>query len=336
SLKETVYEQSNHQYPSYTGMMDFRASVADWYQSKAGINLDPASQVITLIGAKEGIAHMPYAFIDPGDVVLVPDPAYPVYNNGTVMAGGTPVAMPLLEENGFLPDLSLIDPKAADAAKIMWLNYPGNPTAATATTEFFEEVIRFAEKHNIVVCHDGAYTEVTFDGYRAPSFLEVDGAVDVGVEFHSLSKTYNMTGWRIGWAAGNAEVIDGLGKVKTNIDSGAFQPLQFAGIEALEGNQSCVAEQNAIYQQRRDLLVDALNSMGLSVDLPKAACYVWCKVPDGYTSGDFTALLIEKIGVVTTPGDGFGPCGQGYIRMTLTVETDRLSEAVDRMRTLSF
>lgn len=333
-LCAVAYDKANHQYPSYTGMMDFRIAVAKWYAKKAGVDLDPETQVITLIGAKEGIGHIPFAFLNSGDLALVPDPAYPVYRNGTILAGGVPVSMPLLEENRFVPDLSAVDPDAADRAKMMFLNYPGNPTGGTTTVSFFHEVVRFARKHNLIVCHDAAYSEVTFDGYRAPSFLETEGALEVGIEFHSLSKTYNMTGWRLGWAAGHAEVIAGLGAIKTNIDSGAFQAVQYAGIEALEGSQDCVEAQNRIYQTRRDLLVEGLRSMGLKVSTPKAGCYVWCRVPDGTTSEAFVSRLIEDIGVVTTPGTGFGAHGEGYIRMTLTVETERLKEAVRRLRTL--
>lgn len=333
-LCTAAYDKANHQYPSYTGMMDFRVAVAKWYRKKAGVDLDPETQVITLIGAKEGIGHIPFAFLNPGDLALVPDPAYPVYRNCTILAGGVPVSMPLLEENGFVPDLSAIDSDVADRAKMMFLNFPGNPTGGTTTVSFFDEVVSFAQKHNLMVCHDAAYSEVTFNGYRAPSFLEAEGALEVGIEFHSLSKTYNMTGWRLGWAAGNAEVIAGLGAIKTNIDSGAFQAVQYAGIAALEGPQDCVEEQNRIYQTRRDLLVEGLRSVGLKVRPPKAGCYVWCRVPDGTTSEAFVARLIEEIGVVTTPGTGFGAHGEGYIRMTLTVETDRLEEAVRRLRTL--
>lgn len=335
-LCEAARDPANHRYPSYTGSMDFREAVARWYRRKAGIELDPEAQVLTLIGAKEGLAHLPWAFVDPGDLVLVPDPGYPVYRNATVMAGGTPYPVPLLEEREFLPDLSSLSEDVAEKAKLLFLNFPSNPTGAVATREFFREVVEFARMYGLIVVHDAAYSEITYDGFVHPSFLEVPGALEVGIEVHSLSKTYNMTGWRLGWAAGNEEVLEGLGKVKTNVDSGAFQAVQFAGIAALEGPDEHVNRQRAIYQERRDITVRGLEEVGLKVFRPKAGCYVWCRVPEGYTSESFVARLIDEAGVVVTPGVGFGEHGEGYFRVSLTVPTERLREAVERLKKLKF
>ena len=335
-LCEAARDPANHRYPSYTGSMDFREAVARWYRRKAGIELDPEAQVLTLIGAKEGLAHLPWAFVDPGDLVLVPDPGYPVYRNATVMAGGTPYPVPLLEEREFLPDLSSLPEDVAKKARLLFLNFPSNPTGAVATREFFREVVEFARMYGLIVVHDAAYSEITYDGFVHPSFLEVPGALEVGIEVHSLSKTYNMTGWRLGWAAGNEEVLEGLGKVKTNVDSGAFQAVQFAGIAALEGPDEHVNRQRAIYQERRDITVRGLEEVGLKVFRPKAGCYVWCRVPEGYTSESFVARLIDEAGVVVTPGVGFGEHGEGYFRVSLTVPTERLREAVERLKKLKF
>jgi len=335
-LCEAARDPANHRYPSYTGSMDFREAVARWYRRKAGIELDPEAQVLTLIGAKEGLAHLPWAFVDPGDLVLVPDPGYPVYRNATVMAGGTPYPVPLLEEREFLPDLSSLSEDVAKKAKLLFLNFPSNPTGAVATREFFREVVEFARMYGLIVVHDAAYSEITYDGFVHPSFLEVPGALEVGIEVHSLSKTYNMTGWRLGWAAGNEEVLEGLGKVKTNVDSGAFQAVQFAGIAALEGPDEHINRQRAIYQERRDITVRGLEEVGLKVFRPKAGCYVWCRVPEGYTSESFVARLIDEAGVVVTPGVGFGEHGEGYFRVSLTVPTERLREAVERLKKLKF
>jgi LL-diaminopimelate aminotransferase len=253
-----------------------------------------------------------------------------------MFAGGIPHEMPLLQENHFLPDLDVIPSDILRRAKMMFLNYPNNPTAAVASEDFFRKVVNFAEKHNIMVCHDFAYSEMTFDGYVPASFLETPGAMDVGIEFHSLSKTYNMTGWRIGWAAGNSKIINGLGRIKSNIDSGIFEAIQVAGIEALEGDQHCLTDMRAIYTDRRDTLVDGLRKLGIEVQPPKATFYVWFEVPTGYTSASFAGLLLEKSGIVATPGNGFGAPGEGYVRMTLTVPQERLEEAVDRMAKAGF
>ena len=327
-------DPANHRYPSYSGMHDFNAAVARWYQRRFGVDLDPGEEVVTLIGSKEGIAHIPLAFIDPGDVALVASPGYPVYHIGTQFAGGEPYFMDLLKENRFLPDLKAISPEIAQRAKMMFINYPNNPTAAVATKDFFESVVAFAAEYNVIVCHDAAYSEMAFDGYRPTSFLEVQGAKSVGIEFHSLSKTYNMTGWRIGFAVGCADVISALGQVKSNIDSGAFQAVQIAGITALEGDQACVEEMRQTYAERRDILVAGLRSAGFSIEKPPATFYLWVEVPQGYTSAGFASLLLTEAGIVTTPGNGFGAAGEGYVRMALTVDRERIREAVKRISRL--
>ncbi|NQT90087.1 MAG: LL-diaminopimelate aminotransferase [Candidatus Omnitrophica bacterium] len=333
-LYKAASDPQNHRYAMDAGLLQLREAITSWYKSRFNVELDVDTEVLPLIGSKEGIAHIPLAFINHGDEVLIPDPCYPPYKSGTIFAGGVPYLMPLLEENDFLPDLDAIDPQVARRAKIMFINYPNNPTSACATEDFYRKVIDFARDNNIIICHDAAYSEVSFDGYKPQSFLEFDGAKEVGVEFHSLSKTYNMTGWRIGFACGNSEVIAALRTVKSNIDSGIFQAVQFAGVIALEGDQSHVDEINSMYQSRRDALVDGLNRIGWKVSKPKATFYAWIPVPPGYTSNELTKLLLEKADIVTTPGVGFGPNGEGYIRMALTVSEERLAEAVGRIERL--
>ncbi|MBU2548420.1 MAG: LL-diaminopimelate aminotransferase [Proteobacteria bacterium] len=335
-LQKAALDPANHQYPSYTGMNDFRRSVAAWYERRFGVKLDALNEVVTLIGSKEGIAHIPLAFIDPGDVALVPEPAYPVYHIGTLFAGGQSFFMPLLEANGFLPDLDAVPAGTAAKARLLFVNYPNNPTGATAGLDFYEKVVAFARKHEIIVVSDAAYSEVSLGGYEAPSILQVPGAMDVAVEVHSLSKTYNMTGWRIGWAAGRAEVVDGLGRIKSNIDSGAFQAVQWAGIEAIDGDQTCVADMRALYQERMNVLVEGLKEAGLEPKSPRATFYLWVRVPAGQTSAGFTARLLGEGGIVCTPGNGFGPSGEGYVRFALCQEVDRLREAVERIKALKF
>jgi LL-diaminopimelate aminotransferase len=335
---EELYKASSnpatHQYATYAGMPKLREAIANFYERRFNVKLDHEKEVLTLIGSKEGIGHIPLAFIDSGDIVLIPDPAYPVYRAGTIFAGGEPYYMPLLKENGFLPDLEAIDPQVARHAKMMFINYPNNPTAACAEVKFFEKVVSFAKEHNIIVCHDAAYSEIAYDGYAPPSFLKVEGAKEVGIEFHSLSKTYNMTGWRIGFAVGNKDIIQGLGVVKTNLDSGIFRAVQFAGIVALTGPQENIIRMQKIYQARRDALVDGLNSIGWNVQKPKATFYVWAPVPPGYTSKELVQTLLEKAGILATPGRGFGENGEGYIRFSLTVDDKRLEEAVKRIRNI--
>ncbi|MBI5017451.1 MAG: LL-diaminopimelate aminotransferase [Deltaproteobacteria bacterium] len=330
-MQEAAENPAYHRYPSYEGLPAFRQSVARWYRSRFGVALDPDTEVVSLIGSKEGIAHISLAFTDPGDVNLVPSPGYPVYNIGTLFAGGTPYFLPLTRESGFLPDLDAIPNDVAKRAKLLFLNYPNNPTAAVAGREFYERVVAFARRHNVIVCHDAAYSEIYFGG-PPMSFLEVDGAKDVGIEFHSLSKTYNMTGWRIGFAVGNAGVIGGLGKIKTNVDSGLFEAIQIAGIEALEGDQAPQAALREMYRARRDVLIGGLRSAGFDVVAPEATFYVWIPVPAPHTSSAFAKLLLEKVGVVATPGNGFGEAGEGYVRMTLCLPEGRLQEAVERIR----
>jgi LL-diaminopimelate aminotransferase len=330
-LQSAAGESKNHQYPSYEGLLKFRQAVARWYQRRFGVNLDPVSEALTLIGSKEGIGHFPLAFLNPGDIALIPNPGYPVYHAGTVFAGGQSHFMPLLRENGFLPDLSRIPKGVLKKAKVLFLNYPNNPTSATADGSFFEQVVAFAKRNRLIVCHDAAYSEIFFDGHRPMSFLEVKGAKEIGIEFHSLSKTFNMTGWRIGFAVGNHKILGGLGKIKSNLDSGVFQAVQEAGIEAMESGDHLAEEIRKTYQERRDLMVSGLKRIGLEVEFPKATFYLWVAVPRGYHSAQFTALLLSKTGIVTTPGKGFGDSGEGYIRMALTVNRERLAEALRRM-----
>ncbi|UCG38258.1 MAG: LL-diaminopimelate aminotransferase [bacterium] len=335
-MKRAVENPRHHQYPSYEGMPAFREAVSSWYRQRFGVILDPAREVVSLIGSKEGIAHTPLAFVNPGDVVLCPDPGYPVYSIGTIFAGGEVHLMPLLEENGFLPDLDAIPEEMRKRARLMFLNYPNNPTSATATKEFFEQVVQFAKRYNFLVCHDAAYTEVYFDDKAPPSFLEVPGASDVGVEFHSLSKTYNMTGWRIGWVCGHADAISAIGRIKTNIDSGIFQAVQEAAIEALTSDQEPVAELRRIYQGRRDLAREFLTKMKLRFTPPEASFYVWARTPSGLSSAQFVGRVLTETGVVLTPGNGFGKYGEGYFRISLTVNEERLSEAFSRIEKLKW
>jgi LL-diaminopimelate aminotransferase len=334
ACKHAAEQAANHRYPDYQGLDRFREAACDWYKRRFGVSLDPRKEACALIGSKEGIANFPVAVVDPGDIVLVPDPAYPVYYSGCVFNGGEPYFMPLRKENAFLPDFSAIPGEVARRAKLMWLNYPNNPTAATAPVEFFERAINFCLEHNIILAHDIAYSEIAFDGYRAPSVLEIEGARECTIEFQSLSKTYSMTGWRVGFAVGNAQLVGALGTVKTNVDSGVFQAVQEAAIAALTGSEDTLSEYCRVYQQRRDLMVDALRSIGLECEVPRATVYIWARVPHGYTSLSFTERVLQETGVVITPGSGFGKSGEGYVRFSLTVPSERLREAVERIRTL--
>ncbi|MBI5166360.1 MAG: LL-diaminopimelate aminotransferase [candidate division NC10 bacterium] len=334
ALHEAASDPVNHRYPSYEGLLEFRQAAADWYQKRFGVRLDPEREVLSLIGSKEGIGHIPLAFVNPGDVVLVPDPAYPVYQAGTVFAGATPYYLPLLEENDYLADLKAIPAEVLKKAKLLFLNYPNNPTAAVASKEFFAEAVAFALGHNLILCHDAAYSEIAYDGYEPSSILAIDGAKDVAVEFHSLSKAYNMAGWRIGFAVGNHEVLAGLGAIKTNLDSGIFQAIQYGGIAALRGPQDYVARMRQVYQERRDALVEGLAALGWRVKKPRASFYVWIPVPKGFTSTELAATLLSEAGIVSTPGIGFGRHGEGYIRVALTVDVARIQEAVERIKRL--
>ena len=333
ALRQAAEDTSNHQYPSYEGKLTFRSAVADWYKRTFNVDLDPRNEVLTLIGSKEGIAHAPLAFINPGDVALIPDPAYPVYRTATAFAGGEPVVMPLLKENKFLPDLEAIPADVARRAKIMFLNYPNNPIGATADRSFFQELIDFAREYNIIVMHDNPYSEIYYDGQRSLSLLEIDGAKDVAVEFHSLSKTYNMTGWRIGSVVGNSEVVAGIGKIKSNIDSGTFGAVQDAGIAALQSPKEIVDDIRKIYQHRIEILYQALQDLGLELEKPRATLYLWAWV--GGSSIEYAAQLLEKTSIVATPGLGFGKYGEGYIRFSITQQTKRIEEAVVRLEKMA-
>ncbi|MGB2583834.1 MAG: LL-diaminopimelate aminotransferase [Dehalococcoidia bacterium] len=330
-LCQAAQDPANHRYPESDGLPQLRQAISSWYQRRFGLAFDPDKEVLPLIGSKEGIGHVALCFIDPGDLALVTDPGYPVYSMGTMFAGGECFFLPLTEDNDFLPDLDRVPTEVAQRAKMLWINYPNNPTAAVADIDFFEKVVAFAKRHNLAVCHDAPYTEVAFDGYSPPSFLQAPGARDVGMEFHSLSKSYNMTGWRIGMAVGNAGMVDALMKVKSNIDSGIPQAIQYAAIEALLGDQSCIAEHNAIYQRRRDLVVKTLTKIGLRLKPPMASLYVWARIPEGYTSLDFCTKLLDETSVVVTPGSGYGKYGEGYIRVSLTTPDDRLEEGLARL-----
>ncbi|MDF2956769.1 MAG: Aspartate/methionine/tyrosine aminotransferase [Candidatus Alkanophagales archaeon MCA70_species_1] len=332
ALYEAAKDPQNHRYPTYEGLLAFREAVADWYKRRKGVTLDPETEVLTLIGSKEGIAHAAFAFLDAGDVALVPDPAYPVYKNATVLAGAVPHELPLTEENEFKPSLSEIDSEVAKKAKLLFLNYPNNPTAAVASKEFFKEVVDFAKDHDVVVMHDNPYSEITFDGYKAMSFLAADGAFEVGVEFNTLSKTYNMTGWRIGYVVGNADILKGIREIKTNVDSGVFQAVQLAAVAALKGPQDVIERNVRTYKERRDALIKGLKDAGIKAKTPKATFYVWARVPEGYTSLEFAALLLERAGVVVTPGIGFGTHGDGYVRFALTTSVERIKEACERIK----
>jgi LL-diaminopimelate aminotransferase len=333
-LRDAAKNPANHRYPDYEGLPSFRRAAAGWMERRYGVPLDPDTEVVSLIGSKEGIANMAVAFVDPGDVVLVPDPGYPVYHIGTSFNGGTTYRLPLRRENAFLPDLSAIPDEVARRAKLLWLNYPNNPTSAVAPRSFFADVVRFAERHDVIVCHDAAYAEIYF-GERPPSILEIPGAREVAIEFHSLSKTFSMTGWRIGFAVGHPELVGGLGKVKTNVDSGVFQAVQEAAIAALTGDAGVVDELRAMYRERRDILVEGLGRVGLPCEPPAGTFYVWVPVPRGLTAAGLATRCLTEAGVVVTPGNGFGDAGEGYIRLTLCSPVERLREAVERLRGLA-
>ncbi|MDD5247212.1 MAG: LL-diaminopimelate aminotransferase [Candidatus Omnitrophica bacterium] len=335
ALYQAAQDPGNHRYALDQGMPALRRAIEGWYNRRFGVNLNPDSEILPLIGSKEGIAHFPLAFLNPGEYSLVPDPCYPPYKGSTIFAGGKIHLMPLLEENAFLPDLKKIPSGVLKKARIIFLNYPNNPTGATADRGFYREVINFARKHKLIVISDLAYSEMAYDGYRPASMLEIEGARDSVIEFHSLSKSYNMTGWRIGWASGNSQLVGALAKVKSNIDSGIFSAIQLAGIAALEGPQKHIQEMSALYQERRDTLVSGLKSLGWQLISPRATFYLWIKVPKKTDSIKFASLLMEKAGIVVTPGVGFGKHGEGYIRMALTVPKQRIIEALSRLKKIS-
>jgi len=328
---EAAHNPANHRYPETAGLPQLREAIAGWYQRRFSVALNPNREILPLIGSKEGIGHIAFVFIEPGDIALVPDPGYPVYARGTLLAGGEPYFMTLRAENDFLPDFENIPKDIARRAKLMWLNYPNNPTGATAELDFFEKAVYFARQHSLAICHDAAYTEVAFDGYKPPSFMQAAGAKEVGVEFHSLSKTYHMTGWRIGMVVGNAEMINALFRVKSNLDSGIPQAIQHAAIKALNSSQEHILEHNTILQRRRDKLMQAINQIGLRARVPKATFYIWASVPQGYTSTDFADKLLNEAGVAVTPGIGYGKEGEGYIRFSLTLPDDRLEQGIERL-----
>ena len=335
ALYEGAKKPQNHQYPSYVGMLSFRKAVADWYKQRFNVDLDPATEVVSLIGSKEGIAHFPLAYVNPGDLVLVPTPNYPVYPVASNFAGGEVRFMPLLEENDFLPDLDSVSDADWTRAKMIFVCYPNNPTSATAPKEFYERLIKKAKQFNVIVVSDLAYSEIYYDPAKKPmSILECEGARDVCIEFHSLSKTYNMTGWRIGMAVGNASLIAGLGKIKENVDSGIFQAVQEAGIAALTKGEPYAEQFRSIYKERRDVMSAALNKAGIKHRLPDASFYLWCNTPEGYTSSEFVTKVLKETGVVLTPGQGFGTPGEGYFRISLTVSNQLLEEAVSKISKL--
>ncbi|OBW63291.1 MAG: LL-diaminopimelate aminotransferase [Dehalococcoides mccartyi] len=330
-LCKAAEDPSNHRYPETEGLPVLRKAMAEWYQKRFGVKLNPDTEVLPLIGSKEGIGHAAWCFLDPGDIALVPNPAYPVYAISSQLAGAEVFNLPLNKGNNFLPNLEAIPQNILSKAKVLWINYPNNPTGAVAGLSFFQEVANFAAKHNLAVCHDGPYSEIAFDGYKPVSFLEADGAKDVGIEFHSLSKSYNMTGWRIGMAVGNAKMIDALRRFKSNLDSGIPQAIQLMAIAALNGSQGIINQNCAIYQRRRDRLVEALRNIGMEVTAPKASLYIWAPVPEGYTSASFATELLDKTGVVVTPGTGYGTAGEGYIRLSLTVPDEQIEKGIAKL-----
>ncbi len=333
-LQEAAADPANHRYPSYFGLAELRESIAGWYRQRFNVALDPHTEILPTLGSKDGISHVPMALVDPGDVVLAPDPGYTVYVTGAQMAGGEPHVMPLEARNHWLPDLDAIPEEVAGRAKLMWLNYPNNPTAAVADREFLTRAVEFCTRHGIILCHDAPYSEIAFDGYRPLSLFEIPGAKDVGLEFHSLSKTYNMTGWRIGWVCGRADLIAHIGQLKTNIDSGIFQAVQWAAIEALNGGEEETRAACAVYARRHRVVADALNSIGWSIQPPRATFYVWAPVPAGYDSISFAGHVLDQVGVNITPGVGFGGYGEGYFRLSVTAPDARIDEAMTRLRTL--
>ncbi len=332
ALVEAARDPANHRYPETDGLPELRRAIAGFYERRFGLGLDADREVVPLIGSKEGIGHIPLCLIDPGDLALVPDPGYPVYPVSVQFAGGTAYELPMSEDRGFLPDLEAIPADLAWQAKLLWLNYPNNPTSAVADLGFFERAVAFAKKYEIVIVHDMAYSEVAYDEYVPPSFLQAKGARDIAIEVHSLSKSYNMAGWRIGMAVGNADLIDALMRVKTNLDSGIPNAIQRMAIAALEGPQDCIAEHNRVYQRRRDKLVEALRGIGLRVTPPKASLYVWAGLPGGMKSVEFAERVLDQTGVVVTPGIGYGRNGEGYVRLSLSVPDERLDEGIRRLQ----
>ena len=331
ALQAAAARPENHRYPSNRGLAAFRDAVAAFYAERFGAAVDPATEVIPVLGGKEGVAHVALACLDPGDVCLSPDPGYPPYTSGPVFAGADVHYLPLEEENGFAPDLAAVPVERAAAANLLFFNYPNNPTGAVVAEGFFERAVAFAREHDLVAIHDASYTEIAFDGYRPPSFLATPGAKEIGAEIFSLSKGWNMTGWRIGWIAGNAEVVERYRQLKTNLDSGMFDALQHAGVATLTTARDFPAEMSAVYRRRRDLMVEALAAIGLPSEPPRATPYIWIRVPNGHDSASFTELVLEQAGVIVSPGPSFGASGEGYVRISLTVPDERLEEAAGRI-----
>jgi LL-diaminopimelate aminotransferase len=335
SIIDTLYRSAlrpdRHGYGGFRGTPEFRQAVATYYSRRFGVALDPERQVVPLIGSKEGIANMALACLDPGALALVPDPGYAPYALGAALAGAETYAVPLVSERGFLPDLDAIPPAIADRAALLWLNYPNNPTGATADLDFFDRAVAFAQEHDLLICHDAPYCDITYGGYQAPSVLQAEGALDVAIEFNSLSKMANMAGWRLGMAVGNAEAVGALGQLKSNVDSGIFQPLHDAGAAALTLDPEWIAERNRIYAHRMDIVVEGLRSAGLNVRRPRATLYLWAPVPDGCASEAFALSLLDEAGVAVAPGSFFGTRGEGYIRVSVTAPDDRLREAMARL-----
>ncbi len=333
AMHEAIDDPGTHNYPPYQGTKDFREAAIGWMERRFGVTgLNPNTEVVSSIGSKEAIHNTFLAFVEPGDYALIPDPGYPVYRTSTIFAGGEYYTMPLLPERGFLPDLNAIPEQVARQAKLLWINYPNNPTGALATLEFFEELVAYCQQYDILLCHDHAYSEMAYDGYKAPSVLQVPGAKDVAIEFHSLSKSYNMTGWRVGFVVGSAQGIKGLGQVKTNVDSGVFKAIQRAAIAAYSTTSEELQAVMSVYQTRRDIIVEGLKSLGWPICAPKATLYVWVPVPDGYSSAEFVTLLLDKCGIIVPPGNGYGAAGEGFFRIALTVADERMHEAIQRMK----
>lgn len=331
-MHKAIDNPKNHDYPPYNGTEKFRKSACNWMKKRFGVELDPDTEMLANIGSKEAIAHVFFAFVDKGDYTLVPDPGYPVYHNATIFAGGTPYEMPLTEENGYLPDFDKIPEDIAMKSKIMFLNYPNNPTGAVANLDFFKKAVDFCKKYDILLCSDMAYSEMTYDGYKAPSVLQVEGAKDVAIEFYSHSKSYNMTGWRVGFVCGNAQAIKALGTIKNNIDSGTFKAIQDAASVAFDVDEKYINELNSMYQQRRDAAEEGFRELGWDIKPSKATFYLWLPVPKGMTSEEFVTLMLEKANVVVPPGNGYGKYGEGYFRVALTKDVDTIKECIRRMK----
>ena len=336
ALCRSAHSPDHHGYSDYYGIPALRRAIADYYQRRFGVSLDPGSEIVSLIGSKEGIVNIALAYLDPADLALVPDPGYAPYTMGACLASARVETFPLLAERNYLPDFAVIPAEVADRAKLIWLNYPNNPTGATATLEFLAEAVAFARKHDLLICHDAPYCDLTYDGYVAPSILQVEGAREVAVEFNSLSKLYNMAGWRVGMAVGNRQAVEALGRVKTNVDSGIFRAIQDAAVEALTGDQSWLLERNAVYQERRDIILAGLAAVGIHARKPEAGLYVWAPVPAGYTSADFATRLLEEVGISITPGTVFGVQGEGYMRISLGAATERIRQAMERLAAFEF